>query len=96
MQEEIVLRVTDAKLNNARVRNLLDPVCKNVLQRQNPYKIVFKDISKFDAQNPSEKKQSEIEGGKLTNNSIKKLLESVSLVKDLEMQQRLENLKASK
>ena len=46
------LLVTDARLNDVDVRNKLNPVYKNFLQRQNPYEIVFRDISKFNWQNP--------------------------------------------
>lgn len=69
MQEDIDLQAIDCKLNNANVRNLLDLLYKNTLRRQNPYKIVFKDISKLYKQNPmTGSLLSEIEGEKLTNN----------------------------
>lgn len=83
--------VTNGKLNNAPARNVIDPVYKNVLQKQNPYEIIFKD---FDGKNPIiSGLLMEIEGGKLTNDYIKKFLKSAPSVKDLEIQQRLENLK---
>lgn len=69
MQKDIDLQAIDCKLNNANVRNLLDLLYKNTLRRQNPYKIVFKDISKLYKQNPiTGSLLSEIEGEKLTNN----------------------------
>ena len=69
MQEDSDLQAIDCKLNNANVRNLLDLLYKNTLRRQNPYKIVFKDISKLYKQNPiTGSLLSEIEGEKLTNN----------------------------
>lgn len=52
MQDDINLYVTRDKLNNASFRQKLDPIAKNVFRRQNPLKLVFKDISTFDAQNP--------------------------------------------
>ena len=45
MQEVICqedLSVTDGKLNNAKVRQKLNLVYKNILQRQNPFEIVLK------------------------------------------------------
>lgn len=44
MQEEIDLEVTDGKLNDVPVRNLPEET--------KSYETVFKDISKFDKQNP--------------------------------------------
>ena len=52
LQEKIDLQVTDGKLNDARIRRQLDSMYKSVLRIQNPYEIVFKDISKFYGQNP--------------------------------------------
>ena len=51
---------------------MLDPVCKNVLRKQNPFETVFKDIFKFDVQNAIiGSLLSEIESGKLTDESVK-------------------------
>ena len=64
LREEIDLQVTDGRLNDVRVRNKLNPLYKNVLQRQNPYEIVFRYISKFNWQNPIiESLLTEIESG---------------------------------
>ena len=53
MQESFNYVVTDRKLNNASVCHLLDPkLCKNVMQNPNPLDLVFRDIAKFDTQNP--------------------------------------------
>ena len=69
MQKDIDLQAIDCKLNNANVKHLLDLRYKNTLRRQNPYKIVFKDISKLYKQNPiTGSLLSETEGEKLTNN----------------------------
>ena len=43
--------VTRDRLNNASFRQKLDPIVKNIFRRQNLLKIVFEDISTFDAQN---------------------------------------------
>ena len=45
MQDDISLYVTRGRLNNARFRQKLDPIEKNIFQRQNPLEIVFKNIS---------------------------------------------------
>ena len=75
---------------------LLDLLYKNVLQRQDPYEIAFKDVSIFDKENPIiESLLTKIEGGKLTGELVKKCLNSTPSIKDLEIQQRLENLKKS-
>ena len=52
IEEEIVLQVTDARLNNAWIRDQLSPLYKNVLLSQDPFEIIFRDQSKFDRQNP--------------------------------------------
>ena len=77
IQEEINLVVTDDKLNDAAVRRALDPVYKKVLGKQSPFKVVFKDISKFDTQNPiTGNLVTEIESGKLTDTSIQNFFKS--------------------
>ena len=38
--------------NRISFRQRLDPISKNILRRQNPLELVFKDISTFDAENP--------------------------------------------
>ena len=41
------------KINNASFQQKVDPIrSKNILRRQNPFKLVFEDISTFDAENP--------------------------------------------
>ena len=53
MQESLNYVVTDRKLNNASVRHSLDPkLGKNVMQKPNLLDLVFRDIAKFDTQNP--------------------------------------------
>ena len=83
------------RLNGVRVRQMIDPVYKNVLRKQNPFEIVFKDISKFDAQNSIIKSLlSEIESGKLTDESVKKFLNKAPNLTDIELNQKLKNLKS--
>ena len=56
---------------------------------------MFKDILKFDKQNPIiSSLLGEIEGGKLTDELVKTFLDLTPSIKDLEVE-RLENLKES-
>ena len=41
------------RINDASFKQKLDPINKNILKRQNPLELVFKDISKFHAENPT-------------------------------------------
>ena len=52
MQDDINLYVTCDSLNNASFIQKLDPISNNIFRRQNPFELVFQDISAFDAQNP--------------------------------------------
>ena len=70
-QEEIDFQVTEGRLSDAQVRSQLDALYKNVLRRQNPYEIVFKDISKSEGQNPiSSCLLPEIESGELIDEAV--------------------------
>ena len=40
------------RINNASLRQKLEPISRNILRQQNPSELVFKDISSFDAENP--------------------------------------------
>ena len=44
--------VTENKLNNAVISYALDTEDKHILADPNPLQVTFKDIKKFDAQNP--------------------------------------------
>ena len=52
MQTDINHYVTRDKINNASIRQKLDPISKNIIRRQNPLELVFEDISTFDSENP--------------------------------------------
>lgn len=96
LQDEIDLQDIDHKLNDGHVRNLLDPLYKNILQRKNMYEFAFKTISKFGKHNPTIcSLLGEIEGEKSTDESIKKFLGSMLSVKNLEIKKCLEILKES-
>ena len=82
-------------MNDARVGQYLEPVCKNIHWRQNPYGIIFDDKSKFDIQNPIiGSLLGEIDSGKLTGESVK-FPNSVPSVKDIEINKRIESFKNS-
>ena len=51
IQTDINHYVTRDRTNDASFRQKLDPISKNILRRQNPLGLVFKDISTFDAEN---------------------------------------------
>ena len=58
---------------------------------KNLYKIIFKDISKFDEQNLIICNfRDEIEGPRLNDESIKRFIDSTPSVKDLEIKHRLD------
>lgn len=44
--------MTRNKINNAGFRQRLSPFSKNIVRKQNPFDLVFEDISTFDAGNP--------------------------------------------
>ena len=52
MQSNINHYVTKDRINNASFQQKLDRISKNILRRQNPFELVFEDISTFDAENP--------------------------------------------
>ena len=52
MQSDIDLNVRKGRINEASFRWKLDCIAKNVIRDENPLEFVFKDGSKFDAQNP--------------------------------------------
>ena len=52
MQSNINHYVKKKKINNASFQQKLDRISKNILRRQNPFELVFEDISTFDAENP--------------------------------------------
>ena len=52
IQTDINHYVTRDRINNASFRQRLVPISKNIFKGQNPLKLVFEDISNFDAENP--------------------------------------------
>ena len=86
--------VTGGTKNYARVCSLLDSVYKNVMQKQNPFEIVFKGISEFDVQSSiTGSLHSKTESVKTTDESNKKFLHKAPNPKDVELNQKPQNLK---
>ena len=86
--------VKDDRFNGVCMRDMLNPVDKNVMRKQNPFEIVFKDISKFDTQNPITcTLLSKVESGKLADESVEKLLNKAPNIKDIESNQKVKSLK---
>ena len=50
--QTIDLYVTKGTLSETSFRRKLDPIAKNVIRNKNLLELVFKGVSKFDAQNP--------------------------------------------
>ena len=76
MQTDINHYVTKGRINDASFRQKLDPISKNILRRKNPLKLVFEDISIFDAEN-------RIVGSLLREIDIKKKQSDSDFIKSL-------------
>ena len=75
IQENLKLVVTDGKRNDAIIVHALDTKDKRILVNPNPLQITFKDIKKFDAQNPTiGKVLTQIETKNLSDKKIKERL----------------------
>ena len=85
--------MTNCKLNNASIRQKLNPLDKNILQKENPYRLFFGNISTFDGQNSTIRSLlSEIEIGKQTEELIDKILEKALSIKDIKIKSNLGKL----
>ena len=71
--------VTRDGINDASFRQKLDPISKNILRRQNPLELVFKDVSMFDAEIP-------IVGSLLKEKSLTKKQTDSGFIKSLPSQ----------
>ena len=76
IQTDINHYVTWDRINDASFRQKLDPISKNILRRQNPLELVFKDISTFDAENP-------IVGSLLRETDLKKKQSDSDFIKSM-------------
>ena len=89
IQENLNAVVADGRLNDAIIRHALDTTNKNILVNPNPLQVTFKDVKKFDAQNPIVGKLlTQVESNKLTD---KKIREQLGQVKDRGIEARLLN-----
>ena len=80
----IDIQITRDELNNASVIRKLDPLCKNILQRQNPFELVVKAFSTFERQNLiNGALLSEIEIGK--NNLVDEILEKIPSTQEVKI-----------
>ena len=52
IQGEIVLHITNDRLNEASFKRKLDPILRNIIKNQNLIELLFKVLKHFDAQNP--------------------------------------------
>ena len=74
------------------MRHKPDPLYKNILWRQIPYELVFKDVPSFDEQNPiTSKLLLEIEIEK--NNSVDKKMKKAPSTKEVEIRSKLNSLR---
>ena len=93
IQENLNLVVTDGRINDAIIRHALDTKHKHILADPNPPQVTFKDIKKFDAQNPIIGKLLNQIGA--CNLSDKKIKEQLGQLKDRELETLLSNLDAN-
>ena len=85
--------VTDGRLNDAIIRHALDTKHKHILADPNPPQVTFKDMEKFDAQNPIIDKLLNQIGA--CNLSDKKIKEQLGQLKDRELETFSSNLDAN-
>ena len=86
--------VTGDRINDSRFRQKLDPISKNILRTQNPLKVVFKDVSTFDAENPivrSLLREIDLNKKQTDSDFIKSLPSQPE--KEFEIQKRLDKLR---
>ena len=88
MQKDMDLLVTDDKLYNTSMEKL-DLLYKNMLGRQNSYKLVLHGILTFGSQNPvTGSLLSEIDIGKQTKDLIDKKMKKAWSAKDVEIESK--------
>ena len=88
--------VTRDRINDANFRQKLGPISKNILRRQNPFELVFEDISTFDAENlivGSLLREIDIKKNQSDSDFIRSLLSHPG--KEFENQKRLDKLKGT-
>ena len=87
IQENLDMIVTDGSFNNASVSRALGTKFPSVMKKPNPV-VIFKDKSKFDAQNP-------VISSLITQvvDNKKKVLHQAPSIKDLDIEKRFQELK---
>ena len=91
IQENLNTVVTDGKFNNGIIRHTLDLTDKNIFGIPNSLEVAFKDIWKFDSQNPViGNLLCQIEASQLTDEKIEKYLENMLLTNDIKLKERLD------
>lgn len=91
MQEDTDMYITKDRPSKTSYYRKLDQMLKNLLRRQNPLELVFKDISTFDSQNlinESLVKETEIRENDTANELVKITLNLL----DIELHLKLNNL----
>ena len=81
----------NSRLNEASFRQKLDPISKNIIKKQNPIELLFKDVKDFDAQNPVIGPLTwEVDIGR--KKDLSKYLDKALDIRDLELKSRLNKL----
>ena len=87
---------TRGRINNASFRQKLDPISRNIVQRQNPLELVFEDILTFDSENPivgSLLREIDIRKKQTDSDFIKSLPSQPG--KEFEIKKRLDKLRGT-
>ena len=96
IQIDINHYVTRGRINNASFRQKLDPISRNIVQRQNPLELVFEDILTFDSENPivgSLLREIDIRKKQTDSDFIKSLPSQPG--KEFEIKKRLDKLRGT-
>ena len=96
IQTDINHYVTRGRINNASFRQKLDPISRNIVQRQNPLELVFEDILTFDSENPivgSLLREIDIRKKQTDSDFIKSLPSQPG--KEFEIKKRLDKLRGT-
>ena len=96
IQTDINHYVTRGRINNASFRQKLDPISRNIVQRQNPLELVFEDILIFDSENPivgSLLREIDIRKKQTDSDFIKSLPSQPG--KEFEIKKRLDKLRGT-
>ena len=95
IQENMNMIVTDGGLNDASICQALDTKFPSVMKKPNPIEVMFKDKSKFNAQNPVVGLliTEVVDNKKKKEKEVLRVLDQALLEKDLDIEKRFCNLK---